>query len=285
MNKKKKRKKTAPASQKHGRPTLLEFYGSYQAEAKQQFGTNVEIDPELKISPLPDWAKKTVTQLGKTIMKPVFKLRPTGKSTCQDFGKIIGILNRQITFYREDMWTIMEREGWDKISDEDWEKIQPRDQARAHVVKNIGRPVADTETLEDLAAELYELRIGQMEQMRTRALQTMTQRSAKENSLFYKGMAQGYDMFMNEDGKFCGDRGRTEIYLELISSLHEIEKMRRMLPARNDSDLFEHLKPWYQFPNDRKAGMSWMRDVCDDISLYMVGKRGRRAGSRRAPVF
>jgi hypothetical protein len=130
-----------------------------------------------------------------------------------------------------------------------------------------------------------ERRIKEMEEIRTRAFQFMSQRSAKDNAMFHEGMAKGYEMFLNEDGQFCGDRGRTEIYLELISSLHEIEKMRRMLPARKDSDLYEHLKPWYRFPNRREDGVAWLRKVCDEISLYMTGKRGRPSGTRPALVF
>jgi hypothetical protein len=285
MKKKNKKTKAKPPSNKRGRLTLLEFLASYNAEAKRQFGLKVEIEPELHFFPLPVWAKKTMTQLGKTIMKPILKLRPSKKTTCQDFGKIIGILNRCITFFRKDAWKIIEDEGLDEISNEDWEKIQPSDQLRAYVVKSLGRPVADAETLEDLEVELMERRIKEMEEIRTRAFQFMSQRSAKDNAMFHEGMAKGYEMFLNEDGQFCGDRGRTEIYLELISSLHEIEKMRRMLPARKDSDLYEHLKPWYRFPNRREDGVAWLRKVCDEISLYMTGKRGRPSGTRPALVF
>jgi hypothetical protein len=263
----------------------LEFIASYEAEANKQFGTKLELDPELPVSPLPDWAKETMTQFGKTIFKPILKLRPSKKTTCQDYGKLIGILNRGITFYHEDVPKIIEAEGLDKMSDEKWEMIQPRSQLRAHIVKQLGRTVSDTEKLEDLEAELTEKRIKSWEEIRTQAFRFMAQRSAKDNAMFHKGMAQGYEMFMDENGKFCGDRGRTEIYLELFSSLYEIEKMRRMLPSRNDADLYDHLKSWYRFPNGREEGIAWMRKVCDDISLYMTGKRGRPSGPRRATVI
>ena len=285
MKKKNKQKKSITLSDKRGRPTLLEFLAGYYFEANKQFGTKVEIDPEIPIFPLPDWAKKIMTQLGKTIIKPVLKLRPSKKSTCQDYGKLTGMLNRGITFYREDAWKMIEAEGLNEISNEDWEKLQPCDQLRTCVVKQLGRPVADTETLEDLEVELMEKRIKHLEELRTRAFQFISQRSAKDNAMFHKGLAQGYEMFMTEDCQFCGDRGRTEIYMQLLSSAHEIEKMRRMLPPRNDSDLYEHLKPWYRFPNGREEGTAWLRDVCDDISLYMTGKRGRPSGPHPAPVL
>jgi hypothetical protein len=285
MKKKSKQKKFMPPSEKRGRPTLLDFIGSFYAEANQQFGTKVEIGPELHVFTLPDWARKTVTQFGKTVMKPILKLRPSGKTNCQDYGKMVGILNRLIDYHRKDLRDMIERDGLDKITEEDWKKIQPRAQTRAHIVRQIGRPVADTESVEDLTVELIEQRIRQMEEIRTRAFRFMATRSTKENTMFHKGMAQGYEMFLNEDGNFCGDRGRTEIYTELISSLYEIEKMRRMIPAKKDADLYEHLSPWYRFPNGREAGMAWLRKVCDDISLYMTDKRGRPRGSHPEPVF
>lgn len=285
MKKKSKQKIAKPRAEKRDQPTLLEFLASFNYEAYKLFGQDVKIDPELPVSPLPHWAKNIVTQFGKTIVKPVLKLRPSKKSTCEDYGKLIGILNRGITFYRIDVQKTIEAEGLDKISNEDWERIQPENQLRAHTITQLGRTVAESENFDDLINELTEKRIKHLEDLRAQAFRFMAMRSAKDNTMFHKGMKQGYSMFLDEDGKFCGDRGRTEIYLELIASTHEIEKMRRMLPPRNDSDLYEHLKPWHQFPNGREPGIAWLRKVCDDISLYMTGKRGRPFGPRQAPVF
>ena len=285
MKKKKNQKPLEPQASSSGRPTLLEFLASIHSEANRQFGTTFLIDPELAVPPLPNWGRRTVAQLGKTILRPILKLRPTKKVTCQDFGKLIGILNRGITFYLEDAPRMIEEEGLDEISEEKWETIQPRDQLRAHIVKQLGRPVGEGEALEDLETELFEKRINGYVEMRTRAFQIMAQRSAKDNVMFHRGMAQGYEAFMDAYGHFCGDRGRTEIYTELLSSMYEIEKMRRTFPPRNDSDLYDHLKPWYRFPNGRESGVAWLRKVCDDISLYMTGKRGRPFGPRRAIAF
>lgn len=212
----------------------------------------------------------------------MLKLRPSPKTTCEDYGKIIGIIKRGITFYRTDVWKILEEENLDKISPEDWEKIQPQDQMRRHVVKRLGRPVDETEPLDNLVEELMQKQIKHLENLTDQAFCFMANRSAKDNAKFLKGVAQGYEIFMDEDARYCGDRGRTEIYMVLLSSAYEIEKMRRMLPSKNDDDLFDHLKQGFKFPKkDRKQAMSWLRDVCDDISLYMTGKRGPRAGVSR----
>ena len=271
----KNQKSLEPQTNRRGRPTLLEFLASLHSEANIQFGTKLFIDPDLNITPLPNWCKKDMTWLGKTILKPILKLRPSKKTTCQDYGKMIGILNRGITFWLEDVPKIIEAEGLDKISEEKWEMIQPRAQLRAHIVKQLGRPVGDCELLDDLTVELSERLLVQLEEIRAQAFRFMAQRSAKDNAMFHKGMAQGYEAFLDVYGHFCGDRGRTEIYTELLSSMHEIEKMRRILPARNDSDLYEHLKPWYKFQSPNDKARKWLKDVCDDICLYMKGGRGR----------
>jgi hypothetical protein len=125
MKKNKKTNKSQPASGKRGHPTLLEFMASFHVEANKLFGIKTKIDPELTVHPLPNWGKAIMTQFGKTIMKPILKLRPTKKTTCEDYGKIIGVINRGITFFRQDTKKLFEAEGLDKISEEQWELIQP----------------------------------------------------------------------------------------------------------------------------------------------------------------
>ncbi len=267
------------------RPTLLEFLASFTCEAYRELGQDVKIDSDLTVRPLPHWGKNIMGQFGKTILKPIVKLRPSAKTTCQDYGKLVGIINRGITFYRTDSWQMLEQDGLDDITAEDWERIQPESQLRKFTIRKLGRVVREDEKLDDLIFELIEKQIKHLENLRSRAFQFMAGRSAKDNAMFHKGMAQGYGAFMDVYGQFCGDRGRTEIYMQLISSVHEIEKMRRMLPAKNDSDLYEHLRPWYRFPGTREDGVKWLRKVCDDISLYITGKRGRPGGSRSALAF
>lgn len=262
-----------------GRPTLLEFMASYHAAAGKLTGLEEEATGQVEAKPLPQWGVKTLDQLRKTVMRPVLKLKPHGKTNCKDYGKIIGVVERQITFLEVDIWEIMLGEGWDKIPKEEWEKIQPEAQMRDHLIRLLKRKVGDDEKTEDLAVEAWERKIENHKAIRQAAFEFISTRSAKERGMFYDGLAQGYKLFMDEAGKLCGDRGRTEIYTELLASQYEIEKMRRMLPAKNDGDLYDHLKAWYKFPRfSREQNIEWLRDVCDDVSLYMTGKRGRPAG-------
>jgi hypothetical protein len=288
--KKKHKSKPQACDKKRDRPTLLEFLAGVGYEANKQFGVPLEFNASVRPAPIPGWGKRTISRLGKTILRPILKLRPSQKTTFQDFGKIIGVIQRGITFFRKDINEIIQEkfDGLDfsQISQEQWEEIQPSDQMLAFFRERLGRPIVETETWEDLEEEMFERRIKELEELCVKAFRFMAQQNVKENAKFLKGLQQGYEIFLDEERQFCGDRGRTAIYLELLSSMHEIEKMRRMIPPRKDADLYKHLKPWFRFPgaNDEEK-MHWFRKVCDDISLYMTGKRGRPSGSQTAPAY
>ena len=221
-------------------------------------------------------------QLRKTVMRPVLKLKPRGNVNCKDYGKIIGVLGRQITFLEVDIWEIMKAHGLDKITDEEWEKIQPEVQMRDHLIRVLKREVGDDEKTEDLANEALNRKIENLKTIKQAGFIFIAKQSAKDQSLFFDGLAQGYKLFLDDAGNLCGDRGRTGIYMDLLASQHEIEKMRRMLPPKNDGDLYDSLKSWHKFSgSDREQNIAWLRDVCDDISLYMTGKRGRPAGAAK----
>jgi hypothetical protein len=172
-----KKKANKPRHQKHDRPTLLEVLGGYYKEAQKIFGENVCLAPELPVAPLSHWGKNIVGQFGKTIFKPVLKLRPSKNTTCQDYGKIIGIIKRGITFYRSEANEILEAESLQNISADDWEKIQPSDQLRTHTIKQLGRSVDDHENLDDLIDELIEKRIKHLEELVAQAHRFMAWRS------------------------------------------------------------------------------------------------------------
>ena len=265
-----------PASTKNsGRPTVLEFVNGLQIELAKAAGLPVEHKTGCEQDRRPKWSLNIVDRLRRTNLQRLLKLRSAGEIRWQNYGKIIGVLERGKTFLLVDLPRIIVEEGLDKITDEQWEKIQPMEQLRWHVVKILNRTVSDGESLNELVDEVINRWIESLQKHRQVAFWHASQRSAKEYALFLKGVWQGYKLVMDEAGKFCGDRGRTEIYMELLSSQYEIEKMRRMLPARTDDDLYRHLEPWYKFPAPKENGRKWLRDVCDDICLYMKGGRGR----------
>jgi len=130
---------------------LLEFLAGYYSEANKQFWNEVEIDLELPISPAAGLGLKNHDAVCKTIIKPILKLRHQKKTTCQDYGKMIGIVSRGITFYRQGCLKIIEDEGLDEISKEDWRRFSLANQLRAYVVKQLAGG-ADTKPLERLGS-------------------------------------------------------------------------------------------------------------------------------------
>ena len=202
--KKKHKSKPLACDKKRDRPTLLEFLAGVHQEANKQFEVPLEITDTVRPTPLPEWGKQIVSKFGKTILKPLHKLRPSpNKVNIQNFGKSVGVISFGITFFRIEVHKIEEAEGLDKISPEQWEEIQPSVQMRAYVIKKLGRPVGQTERLEDLQNEAVEKQIKQWEEMRSQAFLLMSQRSRKENALFNKGFTQGYELLMDEDGNFA----------------------------------------------------------------------------------
>ena len=168
---------------------------------------------------------------------------------------------------------ILEAEFGD-LTEEEWQRIEPQlglDKLRVELIKALNRPVSDDEPLEKLCEEVLERQWKHFEMMRQNALCHVSQQDAKTTVLFYKGVAEGYTIFLDEDGHFSGDRGRTDIYLELIACQLEIEKMRRMLPAKSCDDLYNYLKQGVKFPTN---GRAWLHDICDEIRLSMKS-RGR----------
>src|ERR1035441_7111511 len=117
----------------------------------------------------------------------------------------------------------------------------------------------------------------------------LAHQSAKTGKLFLKGMEEGYTAFLNEDGEFTGDDrrgglhielrgGQADIHMELLAWQHDIEKMRRMIPAKNNQHLVSELKTNSEFKN---KSQDWFKEVFKDIKLS-IGPRGRPRKFSRA---
>ncbi len=234
-----------------------------------------ELLPKPKIE-IPEWCGNVVKQLGKTILKPISKLRPKGKVDWRNYGRTLTIMERYKTFLKHDVPRILEEEIGN-ISDERWKGIEAQlgvDEMRACLIKGINRPVADDEPLERLFDEAFARQFENLERHRQVALYHVAQQGAKESALFYKGMAEGYELFIDERADFCGNRGRANIYLELLSCMLDVEKLRRTLPPTTRAQYFNKLAKVFKLPID---GYDWFQDVCDDVKfpLNNLGRKRR----------
>jgi hypothetical protein len=69
----------------------------------------------------------------------------------------------------------------------------------------LGRPLDDTITDEELFVLAFEKQFTQLEKMRLNAFALAAEQSIKKQALFFRGLSEGFSMFLNEDGEFSGD--------------------------------------------------------------------------------
>ena len=223
---------------------------------------------------LPSWCGNIIKQFGKTIFKPVSKLRPKGKVDWRNYGRAIGILERYKTFWSHDVPRIIEQEFGD-LSDEQWNRIESRlglDEVRVCLIKTLNRTVTDEEPLEKLYAEASERHLENLESHKRVALYHVAQQGAKEAGLFYKGMGGGYGLFLDEHANFSGASNRTNIYCTLLASMMEVEKLRRTLPPKTRAQYYNELAEVFRLP---PKAYGWFNDVCDDIK-FPLNNLGRK---------
>ena len=227
----------------------------------------------------PQWCQNIFRQLGKTIFKRVLQLKPMGVVNWRNYGRMIGILERGQRFISQNMERIIEEKLGD-ITKQEWKRIESimgLDELRACLVKHLNRSVDEHEPLEKLAAE-WDLRmIEGFGKHREVAFSHLARQSTKNSSLFFKGMAEGFELFIDERGDFCGDRGRTTIYLCLLPYMQEVEEMRRTLPQTTRKRFYDELAKVQGLPTQ---AYDWFNDVCDDIK-FPLNKLGRK---RRNPA-
>lgn len=226
--------------------------------------------------PTPDWAKNICQRLRRTILKSVLKLRPNPKAgiNWRNYGRCIGIIKRYRIFLRQDVPQIFEREGLNDISPEKWEKIQPllgEETAREYYLKLLNRPADDPASLEELTQLAIEKQLANLEALEQLAFFHVSHQSAKTANIFLKGISEGFTAFLNEDGEFAGDDRRADVHLELLACQHDIEKMRRSLPQKNNKHLVRELRKLPEFKN---KSQDWFKEVFKSIKLS-IGPRGR----------
>ena len=74
---------------------------------------------------------------------------------------------------------------------------------------------------------------------------------------------------MDTEGQFTGDRGRTNLYINLLVHWTEIAAMQKAEPAKSRRDLQQWLIAEAKIPisNDE----DWFDHLCDEIGLVMKG--------------
>jgi hypothetical protein len=260
-----------------GEPTIFEEVLDFQVEMCKSAGVSVDHLPASSTREMPKWYSRILEQFRKTVLKPLLKLKPKGTVNWRHFGRTIGIIERYKTFIEHDLCRILVEAGFDKITDEEWESIRPllgEEKLRQRLITVLNRPVADSETLEDLVDEALARQFEHLEKVKDNALWLVSQHDAKTTALFFKGMAEGYTCMLDENGHYVGDRGRTNIYVNFLVYRAEIEKYRQTMPGKSRRDLQRWIieKTRIHISNDD----DWFDHFCDEICLSVKGV-GRKA--------
>lgn len=267
---------------KRSQPTAFEFMMNLQCDLRAEVG--LEPLPHWKQTrQTPNWTKNICRKLRSTILKSVLKLKPKSetKVNWRYYGRSIGIMERYKTFLAKDVPQILEQEGFSQISEKEWAEISPRlgeEEARRYYLKHLKRPADDDTSLSALTDEALEKQWQHLEKLKQIAFFHLANQSAKTTAVFLKGMSEGYTAFLNEAGEFSGDDRRADIHLELLAWQYDIEKMRRLVPSRNNKHLIGELKKLPAFKTRTEA---WFNEVFKDLKLS-IGRRGRPLGFSRA---
>jgi hypothetical protein len=220
----------------------------------------------------PEWTKNICAKFKNTIFKSVLKLKPKrNKVNCQHYGRSIGCLDRFRTFLTKDIPRELKKDGLNKISKKRWAKIKARlglKQMRQYCLKALNLPANDKTSDKKLCMLLLGQQLAHHEKIKQTALLHVASQDAKTTALFWKGVSEGYTLFLNVEGEFSGDDRRFEVFADLIGMQYEVEKMRRMIPEKSRNDLRAELK---KSPDFQDRGQKWFNDVCDEIKLSMKG--------------
>ncbi len=217
----------------------------------------------------PEWVNNVCIRYRQTVLKSVLKLKPGRRVNWRNYGRCIGLIERGRTFFRHDVPKMLKKDGLDRLSKGRQAKldaISGEKEMREYYSKVLKRPLPDRITLAELLTLVSQARLEELDKHRQVALFHIARKDAKTCKMFYKGWNEGYSIFINEDGEFSGDDRREGVYGDLLAMQYEVEKWRRMLPAKTRNDLRNELK---KSPDFQDRGQKWFNDICDDIKLSM----------------
>jgi len=264
------RKLNGAEMENKGEPTLFARMMDLHCELREAVG--LEPLPGWKrTNSTPEWAKNICLRYRQTILKSVLRLKPKGRVNWRNYGRCVGLMERCKVFYKHDVPKILKADGLDRLSKKQQERldaISGEQEMREYYLKVLKYPLADKISLEELLTLVARSKLEDLDKHRQVALYHVANQDAKNGKMFFKGMNEGYSIFLNEEGEFSGDDRRADVYGELLAFQYEVEKMRRVLPAKTRKDLRAELK---KSPTFQDRGENWFNDVCDEIKLSMKG--------------
>jgi hypothetical protein len=227
---------------------------------------------------VPGWYHNIADILVKTVFKGLLALDSKGQFDARNFGRTTGMILRGTVFFGKEFETMLKTgKLWDLSEDQEkkLDAVSGIEVLFGFASKKFNRPIRNENQLvnqgfrhlEKWAINLLKGFKGQFVQLWNLPIE--------EQHKFLCGIAEGFILFLDSEGQFAGDRGRTTLYLNLIKFWPEIAAMQKAEPSKSRRDL----QTW--LINEAKIPISdneeWFDHLCDEIGLSM--KRAGRPGS------
>jgi hypothetical protein len=221
---------------------------------------------------LPVWCHNIADIFAKTIFKTTVALDPKGQFNARNVGRMLGSLLRGVAFYGKELQSKLKKEGLLDLSKSDEKKIE--DMAGIEHLfpvasKKFNRPIRNENQLFSQFGMHMESWGINLLKCNLTLLQHLWNEPIEEQHKFLCGIAEGFVTFLDTEGQFTGDRGRSNLYMNLLIHWKEIAAMQNAKPAKSRRDLQQWLINEAKIPisNDE----DWFDHLCDEIGLVMKG--------------
>jgi hypothetical protein len=229
------------------------------------------VEPELSAC-LPPWCHRIAEQFAKTILKPLIVLDPKGEFDARNFGRMTGLFLRAGVFVFKEIEPQLRKDGlWDLSKSEQTKlkEVSGLELLFPIASKRLNLPIKnENQFFHQVEKQGEKGAIKWLESLKT-VLVHLWGQSIEEQHRFLCGIPEGFMMFLDTEGQFTGDRGRTNLYINLLVHWTEIAAMQKAEPAKSRRDLQQWLIAEAKIPisNDE----DWFDHLCDEIGLVMKG--------------
>lgn len=220
---------------------------------------------------LPEWCVCIAQQLRKTVFKRVIELDPKQTVDWYKYGKLIGVMDRFESWVAFDVPEVIKREGLDQLTPAQESKVESvfnDAESRREIGKRLGRKIKAHESSDALADELEGKQAAAFKNIIQNAERLAAGQKPKNRAKFLQGRAEGFKLFLDEDGGFAGDRGRSNLYIELLALREEIEKLAAVKPRMTRPELHKWLLTEGQVKMSNNP--EWFDHFCDEIQLFKL---------------
>jgi hypothetical protein len=219
---------------------------------------------------VPVWYHNIADILAKTIFRKMIALDPKGQFEARNFGKTMGSILRGAVFFGKELEFILKKMGLLDLSKDEEKKVE--DMAGIELLfpvasKKFNRPIRnENQLINQTSRHLEKWGIDLVKSLKVQLVHLWHQ-PIEEQHQFLCGMAEGFILFLDTEAQFSGDRGRTNLYFNLMRLWPEIAAMQKAEPRKTRRDLQEWLINEAKIPisNDEE----WFDHLCDEIGLTM----------------